>query len=305
MLKLLSRSGSLLALISLLSLSVLTSACADDNTAFTIPRTQTVALQDSDRSYELYIKLPKGYSAERNKAKHYPVIYITDAMYAFQIVSGATRFPMNSSKMQQAILVGISWQNGLRGDKSRVRDFTPSIDNSWKKQTGGADRHIAFLQHEILPYMQQHFRTEPKQRTFVGNSLGGLLGGYILLKNPELFRNYVLGSPSFWWDKQMIFEVMKQQKKTLSSIKANVFIGIGALEHNRDGGFSNFDMVADAQQFKTMLNSINSPKNTARGINSKLLIIDEASHETAFPTSAIQGLYWLFNLNNGVSEKVS
>lgn len=305
MLKLLSLSGSLLALISLLMLSALTSASADDNTAFAIPRTQTVALQDSDRSYELYIKLPKGYSAERNKAKHYPVIYITDAMYAFQIVSGATRFPMNSNKMQQAILVGISWQNGLRGDKSRVRDFTPSIDSSWKKQTGGADRHIAFLQHKILPYIQQHFRAEPTQRTFVGNSLGGLLGGYILLKKPELFRNYVLGSPSFWWHKQMIFEVMKQQKKTLINIKANVFIGIGALEHNRDGGFSNFDMVADAQQFKTMIDSINSPKNTARGINSKLLIIDEASHETAFPTSAIQGLYWLFNLNNGVSEKVN
>ena len=303
MLKLLSRSGSLLILISLLTLSALTNASADDNTAFTIPRTQTVAIQDSDRSYELYIKLPKGYSAQRNKAKRYPVIYITDAMYAFQIVSGATRFPMNSNKIQQAILVGISWQNGLRGDKSRVRDFTPSIDNSWKKQTGGADRHIAFLQQKILPYMQQYFRTDPKQRTFVGNSLGGLLGGYILAKKPAMFRNYVLGSPSFWWDKQMIFEILKQQQTRSShGINANVFIGIGALEHNRDGGFSNFDMVGDAQQFKAMLDSINSQQNTASAINSKLLVIDEASHETAFPTSAIQGLYWIFNHNNGVSK---
>lgn len=283
-------------------LSALTSA--NDNTAFTIPRTQTVAIQDNDRAYQLYIKLPKGYNAERNKAKRYPVIYITDAMYAFQIVSGATRFPMNSNKMQQAILVGISWQKGLRGDKSRVRDYTPSIDNSWKKQTGGADRHIAFLQQKVLPYMQQHFREDLSQRTYVGNSLGGLLGGYILLKKPELFRNYVLGSPSFWWHKKVIFEVIKQHQNSLSDVKANVFIGIGSLEHNRDGGFSNFDMVADAQQFKAMLDNINNPKNTVRGINSKLLLIDEASHETAFPTSAIQGLYWLFNLNNGVSEKV-
>ncbi|MFT5790307.1 MAG: putative alpha/beta superfamily hydrolase [Shewanella sp.] len=282
---------------------------ADNNTPFSIPRTQTIQINDADRAYELFVKLPKGYNSDANKHKHYPVIYITDAMYAFQIVSGATRYPMNSNAMQQAILVGISWQKGLRGDKSRVRNYTPSVDKSWKKQTGGADRHVAFLQQKVLPYMQQHFRTEPSQRTYVGNSLGGLLGAYILLEQPEMFSNYVLGSPSLWWHKEMIFDLVKQRKSTLSNIKANVFIGIGALEHNGSGGYSNFDMVANAREFKAALDSTNSNINIDNSlhkvpdktITSKLLIIDDASHETAFPTSAIQGLYWLFNANNGVS----
>lgn len=146
---------------------------ADSSTPFNIPRTQTIQISDSNRAYELFVKLPKGYNSDTNKDHRYPVIYITDAMYAFQIVSGATRFPMNSNAMQQAILVGVSWQKGFRGDKSRVRNYTPSIDKSWKKQTGGAARHMTFLQQKVLPYIQQHFRTDPSQRTYVGNSLGG------------------------------------------------------------------------------------------------------------------------------------
>ncbi|PKG56738.1 alpha/beta hydrolase [Shewanella sp. GutDb-MelDb] len=282
-----------------------------DASPFNIPRTQTIQLDDADRAYDLFIKLPKGYNSDANQHSHYPVIYITDAMYAFQIISGATRYPMNSNAMQQAILVGVSWQKGLRGDKSRVRNYTPSVDKSWKKQTGGADRYVAFLQQKVLPYIQQHFRTEPSQRTYVGNSLGGLLGAYILLEQPEMFSNYVLGSPSFWWHKQMIFKLTQQRQEALSKIKANVFIGIGELEHNGNGGFSNFDMVGDAQQFKALLDRTNSLISVNRSSNkvpnktitSKLLIINDASHETAFPTSAIQGIYWLFNLKNGVSSK--
>lgn len=118
-----------------------------------------------------------------------------------------------------------------------------------------------------------------------------------------MFSNYVLGSPSFWWHQQMIFELLKQREKSLANISTNVFIGIGALEHNGNGGYSNFDMVGDAQAFKAALDSTNTNLNIDKLITSKLLVIDDASHETAFPTSAIQGLYWLFNLKNGVSKK--
>jgi len=284
---------------------------ADTNTSFNIPRTQTIQINDANRAYELFVKLPKGYDTDANKNHRYPVIYITDAMYAFQIVSGATRFPMNSNAMQQAILVGVSWQKGLRGDKSRVRNYTPSVDKIWKKQTGGAARHVAFLQKKVLPYIKQSFRTDPSQRTYVGNSLGGLFGAYILLEQPKMFSNYVLGSPSFWWHKQMIFDLLQQRKRSLSKLKVNVFIGIGEFEHNGSNGYSSFDMVGDAQEFMTALDNVNisqdpsmrTGSSQSMTITTKLLVIDDASHETAFPTSAIQGLYWLFNLKDGVSTK--
>ncbi len=37
-------------------------------------------------------------------------------------------------------------------------------------------------------------------RTLIGQSLGGLLGTEVLFTRPELFDNYILVSPSLWWD---------------------------------------------------------------------------------------------------------
>lgn len=274
-------------------------ATAHLTTPFSIPRSHTVQINDKERTYKLYIKLPKGYKASKNQEKQYPVIYLTDAMYTFQIMSGVTRFPMNSKQMQPAIIVGISWELGLRSDHSRVRDYTPSIDTSWKKVTGGANRHMHFLGNKIIPYIEQNFRVDPSQRTYVGNSLGGLFGAYILLKQPDLFSNYLLGSPSLWWQERQFLTQFAKNVPSLKGIDANIFIGIGALEHNGAGGDSQHNMVADAQHFKALLNNlaVNSP-----ALNSKLLIIDEAHHGTAFATSAIHGMDWLFNHKQGVSQ---
>ncbi|MDR8525334.1 alpha/beta hydrolase [Shewanella fidelis] len=270
------------------------------NSPFNIPRSHTVKIQDKQRTYKLYIKLPKGYKSSANRDVNYPVIYLTDAMYTFQIMSGVTRFPMNAKQMAPAIIVGISWELGMQGDTSRVRDYTPSVDHSWRKVTGGADRHIKFLQHRVIPYVEQNYRTDPEQRTYVGNSLGGLFGGYILSKQPELFRNYLLGSPSFWWQQQSLLSQLNRNREALTKLNANVFVGIGALEHNGKGGDSEFDMLGDAKQFTALLENAakSQPQQT---LNTKLLVINEAHHATAFATTAIHGMDWLFNHKQGKS----
>ncbi|ABV85799.1 putative esterase [Shewanella pealeana ATCC 700345] len=271
-------------------------ATAHLTTPFSIPRSHTVQINDEARTYRLYVKLPKGYKSSANKDINYPVIYLTDAMYTFQIMSGVTRFPMNSKQMTPAIIVGISWELGLRSDHSRVRDYTPTVDASWEKVTGGADRHLHFFKSKIIPYIEQNYRTDPAQRTYVGNSLGGLFGAYILLKQPDLFTNYLIGSPSFWWHERWFLTQFAKNIASLNKIDANVFIGIGALEHNGEDGDSQYNMVADAQHFKALLNNleISSP-----AFSSKLLIIDEAHHATAFATTAIHGMDWLFNTKQG------
>ncbi|MCL1114934.1 hypothetical protein L2703_15195 [Shewanella basaltis] len=39
-----------------------------------------------------------------------------------------------------------------------------------------------------MPFVEQHFRVDTQQNTFVGNSLGGLFGAYVLLEQPTLFN---------------------------------------------------------------------------------------------------------------------
>ena len=89
------------------ALSICQQVLADS--AFTIPRSEVFELIDpsSHRTYPIFVKLPRSY--DRSKDKKYPAIYLTDAMYSFQVVSGATRFPMNSGVIQEAIIVGISY----------------------------------------------------------------------------------------------------------------------------------------------------------------------------------------------------
>ena len=260
---------------------------AEASTPVHIPRATKITLMDPDteQTYPIYIKLPRSYKSSNDKV--YPVVYMMDAPYAFQIVSGATRFPMNTNKMDEAILVGIGYARGMGGQSSRIRDFTPLKSSLWRKETGRAAKHLAFIESQVINYMEKHYRVDPNNRTFMGNSLGGLLGGYILLTKPELFHNYVLGSPSFWFHNGYIFKLEHELAAKRQTVKARVFIGIGERETAKLDG--KYDMVQDAQAFTKRLESWQPT-----GLQVKLMVFPEANHETAFPMTAIQGLHWLY-----------
>jgi predicted alpha/beta superfamily hydrolase len=256
---------------------------AQDTSAFEIPRSNIIEIKDpdSERIYPLFIKLPRSYNNRKDKS--YPVIYLTDAWYSFQIVSGATRFPMNTGKMQEAIIVGISYSKGSRGPSSRIRDYTHIEDSSWKFQTGKAKEHISFIEKSIFSFIENNYRVN-ESRTFVGNSLGGLLGAYILFTKPDMFNNYVLGSPSVWFKNNDILKI-----KTAPNLnKHKVFIAVGANE-TIELDSPKHDMVKGAKELELKLSGELFPNTKV-----KLLTIQGANHETAFPTTAIQGLYWLF-----------
>ncbi|WP_428637228.1 alpha/beta hydrolase [Shewanella sp.] len=253
-----------------------------------IPRTQVFELTDpvSKRVYPLWVKLPRSYQPD--STRRYPVIYVSDAPYAFQIVSGMTRFPMNSGKMREAIIVGLSYAKGDKGPQSRVRDYTPFSDTDWKLTTGGASQYVDYLQTQVLPFMAEHYRVDDKERTFVGNSLGGLLGAYLLLERPNLFDNYVLGSPSVWFKGEQILSLTaKGRAKDKQLLKRRVFLAVGALE-TPDKGNMQHDMVAGADKLRAHLKH-----QLGDLIELESLTIEGARHETAFPTTASQGLYWL------------
>jgi len=264
-------------------LSVVQFATAQAQRPFEIPRSTIIDIQDPDskRVYPLFIKLPRSY--DKNDDKSYPVIYLMDALYSFQIVSGATRFPMNTGKMEEAIIVGISYSKGSRGPSSRIRDYTHVTNPAWKYETGGAQKHINFIEKSVFSFIEKNYRVDGS-RTFVGNSLGGLVGAFILFTKPDMFNNYILGSPSVWFKENDILKTKIEPNLN----KHNVFIAVGAHE-TIELGSTRHDMVKGAKSLQLKLSNKLFPNTTV-----KLLTIQEANHETAFPTTAIQGLYWLF-----------
>jgi predicted alpha/beta superfamily hydrolase len=253
------------------------------NDGIEIPRSKSVELTETStkRIYPLFIKLPRSY--ESNKDKKYPVIYLMDARYSFQIASGATRLPMNSVVMEEAIIVGVSYSKGSRGASSRIRDYTPSKATSWKLQTGNADEHAKFIRETVFPYIEANYRTKLLERTFVGNSLGGLFGAYILFEHPGMFSSYILGSPSVWFDNNHILD----SRVTKPELPIKVYLSVGSLEQPEFG--EREDMVNGAKQLAEKIKA-SSGEDTFL----KFSLIEGARHATAFPTTLIQGLDWIY-----------
>ncbi|WP_278405408.1 alpha/beta hydrolase [Pseudoalteromonas ruthenica] len=262
---------------------IVTCATGLANEPFEIPRSAVIELTEpaSKRIYPVFIKLPRSYAI--NKDKKYPVIYLMDAWYSFQIASGATRFPMNSGTMKEAIIVGISYSRGSKGPSSRIRDYTPVQATNWKFQTGHADGHAKFIRESVFAYIEQNYRTLPSQRTFVGHSLGGLFGAYILFNYPDMFSSYIIGSPSVWFANNDILHssVMKPRLPT------KVYVSVGSLEQPKYGEKQH--MVAGAQKLIEKMTA-ECGKNTTI----KFRIIEGAKHATAFPSTLIQGLDWIY-----------
>lgn len=222
------------------------------NTPYEIPRSSVIQLTEpsSKRVYSVYIQLPKSYKNKPDKT--YPVIYLTDAPYTFPIVAGATRFPMNTGKMQQAIIVAIGYEKGSIGSARRIRDYTPTFAKDWKKQTGNAQGHIQFIKNTVFPYIEQNYRASHTQKTYIGNSLGGLFGATILFTEPDLFSHYIIGSPSIWFNNNALLKFKAHRPKT--AIK--VYISVGEKETPAFGEGQN--MVEGAKQLVQKINVLNS-----------------------------------------------
>ena len=254
-----------------------------ESTYLELPRIQVIPIGDTknDRQYELYIKLPEGYS--ENTDMKYPVLYYADAMWHVEILSGAAEF-----LMENAILVGISWQKDINEDLkkevgahvSRYRDYTiiasSNPERQAKYQFGQASNHLTFIRNDVIKYIENNYRTDPDRRSYFGYSASGLFGAYILLAQSDTFKNYILGSPSLGGDIPFLSEL--ESALNGKGLSANVFISYGSLEKELGG---------HAEQFITMLKN----RNDASLILEHVVI--EGSHQTAFPMTAVRGVHWL------------
>lgn len=280
------KTNKLLLLIAILSLNIVFAqkSKSNDNTLKTkksnleLSKIQVIPISDTatKREYELYIKLPDGYS-ENNKVK-YPVLYFTDAMWHIEILSGSTEY-----LMENLILVGVSWKKDERPEISRYRDYTILKSISAKYQSGDAENHLTFIQNDVIKYVEENYRTKPDNRTYFGYSLGATFGAYILLTQPETFKNYILGSPETLLDDSSIHKHDSIPAQKLKDLEANIFISTGELERK--------DLIEQARGLFSMLNNHNHKNSSFEYVT-----IKSADHGKAFPMTAVRSMYWLTEL---------
>jgi predicted alpha/beta superfamily hydrolase len=242
-----------------------------------IPAIQVVPIQDSatGRDYELYIKLPEEY--DPNGDKTHPVIYIADALWNIEIISGSIGY-----LIKDAILVGVSWEKDMPVQQSRMRDYTPIeyTGADYKHPTGKAHEHLAFFQDDVFKYVESKFKADPGRRSYFGYSASGTFGSYILLTRPHLFENYILGSPATLFGDLFAHEYEPIAKTIPESLHANVFVSVGSDEEPKH--------IENAISLVRFLKSKKASESKVA-----LRIIESADHDSAFPSTAVQSLYWL------------
>jgi hypothetical protein len=181
----------------------------------------------------LNIYLPDGYSPD--SAQTYPVIYLLDgsADEDFIHICGLVQFSSFPwvNRLPPSIVVGIANTNRKRDFTYRAADTFkfPADIASYQKSyaaAGGSEKFMTFIEKELEPYIDQHYKTNTS-RTLIGQSLGGLLATEILLKKPGLFTNYLIVSPSLWWDDQSLLTKAAEQIKAFPKTKMNVYIAVG------------------------------------------------------------------------------
>jgi predicted alpha/beta superfamily hydrolase len=171
----------------------------------------------------LNVLLPAEYTD--STANDYSVIYLLDGAVGedFFHAAGLLRYFDDHGMMPPTILVGIV-------NVDRKRDFTyPSNDPRDQRDfptTGGSAKFIDFLQNELPAFVEKTFRTT-KHRTLIGQSLGGLLATEVLLKYPGHFNDYIIVSPSLWWDKESLYNDMDSLVNTLEASPDRLFVSVG------------------------------------------------------------------------------
>lgn len=248
----------------------------------------------SGRDYQVFVHLPPSY--EQEPQRRYPVLYVTDADYAFPIIRQiGRRLNGEGPEIDEFILIGLSYARGDDGPTSRRRDYTPTANGPSTAEPGqihgGGPAYQTYLRDTVKPFVADRFRTDPARTLFLGHSYGSLLGAQILLTEPEMFSGYILGSPSLWYDQRHIFDVEAAYAAAHRDLRANVYMYIGEYEGVRagDARFNrSLDMVGDNARFERMLKSRNYPGLTIRNE-----VLNDEDHLSVAPRGFTHGLKML------------
>ena len=250
------------------------------------------------RDYQLYVYLPDGYADD--PARNYPVLFVTDAPYAFPLIrSIARRVGDHGDGLRDFILVGLSYAKGDTPKFSRNRDYTPTAKGPSDAESdmpgraplyGEAEAYRRFIAEEVFPFVAGHYRADMHQKIYAGHSYGGLLGVHILLTEPEMFEHYILGSPSLQFDGKVMFERERVYAASHKDMPADVFMALGGFEtvdpSSPDKRYHNsVDMVRNAQAFERVLKSRHYP-----GLHIQSMVIGDEDHLTVFPAIITHGL---------------
>ncbi len=195
-------------------------ACTKEE--FDVNRTKEFSIHSvsTGATYQIKVGLPENYSSD----KKYATVYVLDGEENFDFVAKKCKKISDDNSMQNVLVISIGYGN------DRIRDYTPTVADEGE---GGASKFMEFIKGELIPKIDSDFYADTlrSSRVILGHSFGGLLGAYAFTNYNYVFGNYILLSPSIWYDNEVMLR-FEQENRTLNNKNQQlVFMGIGELEN--------------------------------------------------------------------------
>jgi predicted alpha/beta superfamily hydrolase len=183
-------------------------------------------------NYLIQVGLPAGYN---HSNKSYPVLYVLDGDKSFGMTKEVTDWLMWDNEIRGIIVVGISYGKGTNvWWEKRARDFTQFKDTVYYyyPNAGGADNFLSFVRNELFPIINKNYRTNQDSNAIMGLSFGGLLSSYILFRQSDMFKSYIIISPSLFWNGNSILKTEADYFSKHKDLNKMVYMAYGSLDDN-------------------------------------------------------------------------
>ena len=138
------------------------------------------------KDYYIQISLPRSYY--ETDSRKYPVIYLTDADYCFNMAQDLTL--VLDWPQREVIVVGIGYGSPARLRALREAEYGDITDEDGER---GWVQFLHFIEEQLIPDVESKYRINPYNRTLYGWSLGVLFSTNVIEENPLLFHNYIIG----------------------------------------------------------------------------------------------------------------
>lgn len=202
---------------------------------------------------KIWVHVPDGTD---NSKERYPVVYVLDGDGHFSSVVGmiqqlSTGGNNNCPKM---IVVAIP-------NTDRTRDLTPThvdadppfMDSAFCQTSGGGENFIAFIEKELMPYIEAKYPAAP-YKMLIGHSFGGLAVMQTFVHHTGLFNAYICIDPSMWWDQQKLLQQTRQVLAEKKFKGKSLYLGIAnTLEEGMDINTVQKDTSVDSRHIRSIL----------------------------------------------------
>lgn len=197
------------------------SSCQEEVQEPTLVARFSIVSATNGATYDIKVAQPSDHLSTN---ENYAVIYVLDGDDNFNLVASQCKKLSDSHGVAPVLVVSIGY------GRDREMDYTPTKTS---ETTGGAPEFLEFIKERLVPRMEQDFQadTSRSKRVILGHSYGGLFGAYAFAADNNLFGNYILLSPSLWFDNEVTLRLETYNRNNMKDRGQLIFMGLGEMEN--------------------------------------------------------------------------